>query len=90
MGQDPYLSHIESPNFFCTYCGPADHAAAVVLNVATGSRSISKGTPLILDMNGGNMPARCLTDGGHNLCSHAGPGDEGFAEVLELAEAILS
>ena len=59
------------------------------LTIGTGNCSISKGTTLILDMNRADTPAPCLIDGFYYLCYYAGPGDDGFVGIPELAEAIL-
>ena len=61
---------------------------AVVLAVDTDSWSISKGTPIILDMNRGNMPALCRIDSSHYLCSYSGLGDDGYSGVFELSQEI--
>ena len=89
VGENPDLSQIDATSFLCAYGGSGDRAVTVVLTVDTGSWTISKDTPFVLDNVCGNTPALHQIDANHYLCTYAGTGDDGYAGVLELGVGIF-
>ena len=89
-GLAPSLAQIDQNNYLCAYGGVGGQAVAVVLNVDTVNWSISADASfVILDDVEGKMPALCLIDDSHYLCTYGGLGDDGYAGVLKLSEQIL-
>ncbi|MCP4610180.1 MAG: prepilin-type N-terminal cleavage/methylation domain-containing protein [Planctomycetes bacterium] len=87
-GQEPALAQIDQTHYLCAYRGSALDGWSVVLNVDSVNWTISMETPLEFDSVTGNSPALAKIDDSHYLCVYTGPGDDGFAGVLEVSEEI--
>jgi hypothetical protein len=89
VGMTPALSNIYNTHCLCAYMGPYSDGWSVVLTTDSSNWTVTKETPFEFDVEDGASPALAKIDDYHYLCAYAGPGDDGYAGVLELNEEIL-
>jgi hypothetical protein len=83
-GLAPALAQIDTSHYLCTYSGPGGTGWTVVLNVDTGTWTITKGTPFEFDTASGEEPALVQIDSTNYLCTYTGADDDGWAVVLTV------
>ncbi len=83
-GNTPALATIDVTHYLCAYTGPGDDGWATVLTVDTASSTVSTEVPFEYDTVGGKYAALARIDATHYLCAYTGPGNDGWAVVLEI------
>ncbi len=83
-GNTPALATIDATHYLCAYTGPGDDGWATVLTVDTASSTVSTEVPFEYDTVGGKYAALARIDTTHYLCAYTGPGNDGWAVVLEI------
>jgi len=78
------LVQIDSTHYLCAYTGTNSDGWAIVLTVNTGSWTVSGGTAFEFDTDQGTTAALAQIDSDSFLCSYTGPGDDGWAVVLNV------
>jgi regulation of enolase protein 1 (concanavalin A-like superfamily) len=85
VGHD--LANIGTRNFLCVYTGNtsefSQHGWTTILNASSDDWSVTGGVPFEFDPVHGERPALVKIDNTHYLCVYDGPGDDGWAVVLE-------
>jgi len=87
QGLEPAVVKMEDNHYLCAYRGPDDDGWAVVLNVASGSYTISANTAFEFDTNNGLEPVLVQVDASNYLCAYRGPNDDGWSAVLRVNPA---
>ncbi len=85
MGLYPDVAQINSNEYLCAYTGPDYDGWATVLEVNTGDWSITEGASLEFDSITGVTPTLAKIDSYRFLCAYSGPGDDGYAVVLDTS-----
>jgi len=86
-GQGPALAQIDNTHYLCAYSGPGENGKAVVLEVDTGTLTITKNPSFIFDPVKGERPDLAKIDDEHFLCAYGGPDNDGWAVVLNVNTA---
>ena len=78
------LAQIDQTHYLCAHTGPWSDGWAIVLASTPSLDTISKqGAGLEFDTDTGLAPALVEIDDSHYLCAYQGPGDDGWAVVLQ-------
>jgi len=85
LGVTPAIEKIDANHYLCAYTGPGSSGWAVVLNVSSGTWTVSMGTPFEFDAVNGEVPALSKIDDSHYLCAYQGPFNDGWAVVLTVS-----
>jgi competence protein ComGC len=84
-GKTPSLTQADGTHFICAYEASGGAGKAVVLEVNTGTWTVSKKSPRTFDSNRIVTPALIAIDGTHHLCVWQGFADSsGYAVVLTV------
>ena len=88
-GIGPSLAQIDQTHYLCTYQGDGDDGWASILKVNTGSWTITTEYNIEFEHSTVLFPALAQIDQTHFLCAYTGPGDDGWAVVLSVAEPLF-
>lgn len=83
-GRAPALEQIDHTHYLCVYEGTGGAGKAIVLEVNTGTWTITKKTPFMFSPVRGAWPDLSKIDDEHYLCAYSGPDDDGWAVVLNV------
>jgi len=84
-GKTPSLTQADSTHYICAYEASGGVGKAVVLEVNTGSWTVTKKSPRTFDIDRILSPALAAIDGLHHLCAWQGFADNaGYAVVLTV------
>jgi hypothetical protein len=84
----PVVCKLDNQHCFCVYVGQLDWGRAVTLTVNTSNWTISEETQTVYDERKSNDPDLIQVDSTHFICAYQGPGDDGWACILELGATI--
>jgi type II secretory pathway pseudopilin PulG len=85
----PALAGIDDSHYLCAYCGQDNDGWVRILKVNTVNWAISEKAHFEFDQNLGKTPALVQIDQAHYLCAYTGPGDDGWAVVITVAEPLF-
>ena len=88
MGLYPDVVRVNSNHFLCAYTGPDYDGWAIVLKVNMGTWTITEDVSLEFDSSKGITPSLAKIDSDRFLCAYSGPGDDGYAVVLDTGGSL--
>ncbi|MCP4259469.1 MAG: type II secretion system protein [Planctomycetes bacterium] len=88
-GEGPALCKIDDTHYLCAYMGQTGDGWVNILKVNTGNWAITNEDTFEFDTSMGQYPVLAQIDQTHYLCAYMGPGDDGWAVVLSIAEPLF-
>jgi hypothetical protein len=85
----PAIAGISDGKYLCAYEGPSADAFARTIQVAGGTQAITACARCEYDPERGKVPELVRVDDTHYIVLYQGPGNDGWAAILELRSPVM-